>query len=48
MNRKLWKNGLAVAFVTLLSVFSLTACETMKGAGQDLENAGEEMDEAID
>lgn len=48
MKGKVWKNGLMVAFVTLLSVFSLTACETMKGAGQDLENAGEEMDDAID
>jgi predicted small secreted protein len=48
MKFELWKKGIAVVFVSVLSVFSLSACETMKGAGQDIENAGEEIDEAVD
>jgi predicted small secreted protein len=43
----LWKRGLAVLFVSMMSVFSLAACETTKGAGQDIENAGEEMDDTF-
>ncbi len=31
----------------LLFTLGLTACETIKGAGQDIENAGEEIDEEI-
>ncbi len=48
MKRKMWKNGVLVLVVSLLSLFSLTACETTKGLGQDIENAGEEMDDAVD
>ncbi|MFP4314316.1 MAG: hypothetical protein ACLFR0_08315 [Alphaproteobacteria bacterium] len=37
--------------LTILSLaivgFGLGACETVKGAGQDVHNAGEEMDEAL-
>lgn len=45
MRNNLWKRGLIVFVVSLMSVFSLAACETTKGMGQDIENAGEEMDE---
>ncbi len=48
MNNKTWKSGLMIILVSLLSVFSLAACETTKGLGQDIENAGEEMDDAVD
>lgn len=30
-----------------LLVVGLSACETIKGAGQDIENVGEEIDEEI-
>jgi len=39
------------AFLTLLLglfVFSLAACNTMEGAGQDIEEGGEELEEAAD
>lgn len=29
----------------LLALLGVTACETIEGAGQDLENAGEEISE---
>jgi entericidin B len=48
MKSRMWKNGLVVLVISLISVLSLTACETTKGVGQDIENAGEEMDDAID
>jgi predicted small secreted protein len=32
-------------FLLLLALFSLPACNTLKGAGQDIERAGEELDE---
>ena len=31
----------------LLVVTALAACETTKGAGRDIQNAGEALDEAI-
>jgi predicted small secreted protein len=31
----------------ILFTGGLAACETLKGAGQDIENAGEEIDEEI-
>lgn len=30
------------------AMFFLGACETLKGAGRDVESAGEEIDEEID
>ncbi len=33
--------GLAIVFV-------LGGCETVKGVGRDIENAGEALDEAVD
>lgn len=32
----------------MASVFFLTACETIKGAGRDIENTGEAIDEGLD
>lgn len=34
----------------ILAIFGLflTACETIKGVGRDIENAGEALDEATD
>ena len=34
--------------ITLAFVFALTACETVKGVGRDIEKAGEALDEAVD
>ncbi|MEL6790239.1 MAG: entericidin A/B family lipoprotein [Pseudomonadota bacterium] len=34
--------------VLLALVFALSACETVKGVGRDIENAGEALDDAID
>ena len=36
---------LTLVFVTLAG-FGLCACETMEGAGQDMENAGEAVQDA--
>ncbi|MEM1191780.1 MAG: entericidin A/B family lipoprotein [Pseudomonadota bacterium] len=34
--------------ILLILTFVLTACETVKGVGRDIENAGEALDDAID
>lgn len=47
MRSTIWKRGLTVLFISLMSVVSLAGCETTKGMGQDIENAGEEMDETF-
>lgn len=31
-----------------LSIFSLAACNTLQGAGQDLQSAGEALEEATE
>ncbi len=37
------------ALILILSgLFLLSACETIKGVGRDIENTGEAIDEAID
>ena len=37
------------AFLMILTgLFFLTACETIKGVGRDIENAGEAIDDAVD
>ncbi|MDH2927475.1 entericidin A/B family lipoprotein [Lonepinella koalarum] len=33
--------------LSALFVMSLTACETTKGVGKDIQNAGDKMDQAI-
>ena len=33
--------------VSLLAVFALTACNTVKGVGEDIESVGEAGDRAI-
>ncbi|MEI4261912.1 entericidin A/B family lipoprotein [Roseovarius sp. D0-M9] len=33
--------------ILLTAVLALTACETTKGAGRDLQNAGQALDNAI-
>ncbi|WP_428408850.1 entericidin A/B family lipoprotein [Hyphococcus sp.] len=37
-------------FLTLLLAFGLflSSCETIKGAGRDITNAGEAIDDAVD
>ena len=47
MDRKFWRNGLALTFAAFMALFSLTGCETTEGMGEDLENAGEEVDETF-
>lgn len=32
----------------LASLMFLSACETLKGVGRDVENAGEALEEAVD
>lgn len=32
----------------MASVFFLTACETIQGAGRDIEDAGEGLEEAVE
>ena len=32
----------------LLSLMLVSGCETIKGAGRDLQNAGEALDDALD
>lgn len=36
------------AVLGLLSLLAFTGCETMEGMGEDMQNAGEEIDEAAD
>lgn len=42
----------SIRFLTLISLavigLSLTACETMEGAGRDIQNAGESVEEAAE
>lgn len=38
----------ALLLVLLLGAGSLSACHTVKGAGKDIERAGEEIQEASD
>lgn len=38
---------LALAFIAL-SAIALSGCNTLQGAGQDIENAGEELEEATE
>lgn len=34
--------------IMLISCFFLTSCETIKGVGRDVEDAGETIDDSID
>ena len=34
--------------LSLIALAAVTACETVKGAGQDIENAGEAVSEAAE
>lgn len=38
----------ALILLALFSVGTLTACNTMKGAGQDVQKVGEKVEEAAD
>ncbi len=38
----------AVLMLCLLSLFSLAACNTMKGLGQDIEHGGDKLEHAAD
>jgi predicted small secreted protein len=39
---------LALGFVIALTALSLSACNTIRGAGQDVEEAGEEIQDTAD
>jgi predicted small secreted protein len=39
---------LAMALAVLLSLGSLTACNTMEGAGEDISAGGDALDDAAD
>jgi predicted small secreted protein len=36
-----------IALIAVSSVFLLTACNTVKGMGQDLHKAGEKIEEVV-
>jgi predicted small secreted protein len=38
---------LTMAFIAI-SVFSISSCETMEGAGRDIEHAGESVQDAAE
>ncbi len=40
------KTRYIIAALVMIS-FTLTACETIKGAGRDLQNAGQAIDNAV-
>lgn len=42
------KKLIAVLFLALFSSASLTACNTMAGLGEDIEEAGEEIEECAE
>jgi entericidin A len=37
-----------IALTALVGAVSLTACNTVRGAGQDIQNAGEEVEETAE
>lgn len=36
-----------IAFLLVVAVFALSACETTKGLGRDVQNAGEALDQTF-
>lgn len=42
------KRLIIVMLLAMFSVGTLTACNTMKGAGQDVQKAGEKVEDAAD
>jgi predicted small secreted protein len=39
--------SLMIAFLLVTSVIALSGCETIKGAGRDITNAGEALEDAV-
>lgn len=39
---------LLAILLSTVSVFAITACNTMEGAGRDIERAGQEIEEAAE
>ncbi|GGO60358.1 Predicted small secreted protein [Roseovarius pacificus] len=37
-----------ISLLSLIALAAVAACETVKGAGQDIENAGEAVSEAAE
>lgn len=48
MDRTIDKKGLTIAGLILAATLSLGACNTIEGAGQDIENTGEAIQDAAD
>jgi predicted small secreted protein len=46
--RNLQRDVLMLAVLALMGLGALTACNTLEGAGDDLENAGESVEDAVD
>jgi predicted small secreted protein len=42
------KSQILLLLILLCSGLALTACETMEGAGRDIEHAGENVQDAAD
>lgn len=43
-----YKSTLSKTFTVIIALFSLTACATIKGMGEDIERAGEAVQEAAE
>lgn len=46
MSRRI--NAVLIAFAALVGASSLAACNTVKGAGQDVQSAGQAVEETAD
>lgn len=42
------KKYFSIFLVSVFSLFMLAGCETMKGMGEDVEEAGDEMEDTVD
>ncbi len=42
------ENFMRILSIVLISCFFLASCETIKGVGRDVEDAGEAIDDSID
>jgi entericidin B len=48
MLKKMSLQHLLVAFFSIMTIFVIPACNTMEGAGRDIERGGEKLQDAAD
>ena len=46
--RTAWVLTLLAGLTVAIAPIAMTGCETVKGVGRDIEDAGEKLDDAID